>query len=131
MFKTLNKVPNEHLASPLQCRRRGRSLVLTPIIMDPIRAAVVGAGLAATVFHVPLVLSFPTLFNLVAVVERTPPADAPEGTIAKKFGVQPKLYNKLEDVLNDPHVELIVVATPNSTHFEFAKKALEAGKHGE
>lgn len=97
--------------------------------MEPIRTAVVGAGLAATVFHVPLVLSLPLLFNLFAVVERTPPAQAPEGTIAKKFGVKPKLYTRLEDLLDDPEVELVIVATPNSTHFEFSKKALEAGKH--
>lgn len=96
----------------------------------PIRTAVVGAGLAATVFHVPLVLSLPELFVLHSVVERTPPAEMqPEGTIAKKFGVQVKLVHKFEDVLSDPRVELVIIATPNSTHYGFAKAALEAGKH--
>jgi predicted dehydrogenase len=75
---------------------------------SPIRTAVIGAGLAATVFHVPLVLSLPELFVLHSVVERTPPAEMqPEGTIAKKFGVQVKLVHKIEDVLSDPGVELV------------------------
>ncbi|KAG8783485.1 hypothetical protein FRC15_005093 [Serendipita sp. 397] len=96
-----------------------------------IRVSVVGAGLGATVFHVPLVLSSPDLFILHSVVERTPPAEMqPEGTIAKKFNVKTKLVNKFEDVLSDEAVELVIITTPNSTHYGFAKAALEAGKHG-
>lgn len=34
-----------------------------------------------------------------------------------------------EDILNDPEVEAVVVATPTLTHFEIAKKVLQAGKH--
>ncbi|KAG8828994.1 hypothetical protein FRC17_007227 [Serendipita sp. 399] len=98
---------------------------------EPIRVSVVGAGLGATVFHVPLVLSSPDLFTLHSVVERTPPAEMqPEGTIAKKFNVKTKLVNKFENVLSDNAVELVIITTPNSTHYEFAKAALEAGKHG-
>ena len=80
----------------------------------PIRTAVIGAGLAATVFHVPLTLSLPELFTLHSVVERTPPAAMqPEGTIAKKFGVKVKLVHKFEDVLADPDVELVRLGTIN------------------
>ena len=35
----------------------------------------------------------------------------------------------LDDLLADKTIELIVVTTPNATHFELAKQALEAGKH--
>ncbi|MFA6523243.1 MAG: Gfo/Idh/MocA family oxidoreductase [Candidatus Peribacteraceae bacterium] len=34
-----------------------------------------------------------------------------------------------EDLLKDPKLDLILVATPTSAHFPLAKKALEAGKH--
>ncbi|MDQ2910609.1 MAG: Gfo/Idh/MocA family oxidoreductase [Actinomycetota bacterium] len=34
-----------------------------------------------------------------------------------------------EDVLGDPEVEAVVVATPAITHYELSKRALEAGKH--
>ena len=35
----------------------------------------------------------------------------------------------LEDVLSDPAVEAVVIATPPQTHYAIAKAALEAGKH--
>lgn len=34
-----------------------------------------------------------------------------------------------KDLLNDPDIDLVVIATPNDTHFPLAKAALEAGKH--
>jgi len=35
-------------------------------------------------------------------------------------------YNEL---VNDPEIEALVITTPASTHYQLAKKALEAGKH--
>jgi UDP-2-acetamido-3-amino-2,3-dideoxy-glucuronate N-acetyltransferase len=37
--------------------------------------------------------------------------------------------HKVPDVLASPRVDAIVIATPDQTHFEFAKQALDAGKH--
>lgn len=71
----------------------------------PIRTAVIGAGLAATAFHVPLVLSLPDLFELHSVVERTP--KTPEGAVATKFKIRVNLVNKYEDVLSNPDIELV------------------------
>lgn len=34
-----------------------------------------------------------------------------------------------EDIINDPEIDAVVVATPVFTHFTLAKKALENGKH--
>jgi predicted dehydrogenase len=42
---------------------------------------------------------------------------------------QTKLTGELEDLLEDPELDAIVVATPAVTHYELAKRALEAGKH--
>ena len=33
------------------------------------------------------------------------------------------------EMLADPHLDAVVIATPVSTHFDFARRALEAGKH--
>lgn len=74
-------------------------------------------------------LSLPELFVLHSVVERTPPADRPQGTVASKFEVSVNLVRKYEDLLSNPDIELIIIATPNATHYNFAKAALEAGKH--
>ncbi|MBC7749613.1 MAG: Gfo/Idh/MocA family oxidoreductase, partial [Methylotenera sp.] len=38
-------------------------------------------------------------------------------------------YRNSESLLADKNIELVVINTPNYTHFEFAKQALYAGKH--
>ena len=38
-------------------------------------------------------------------------------------------YDSLEAVLNDDSIDLVVVNTPIYSHFEYAAKALKAGKH--
>lgn len=48
--------------------------------------------------------------------------------MADRFGI-PKVYTLLEDMLSDPEIELIYVASPNSIHYGQAKAALLAGKH--
>lgn len=40
-----------------------------------------------------------------------------------------RVCRTLEELLADAAVELVIVNTPNYTHFEYAKKALMAGKH--
>lgn len=39
------------------------------------------------------------------------------------------LTTQADDLLTHPDIEVIVVATPASTHYAFAKKAIENGKH--
>src|SRR5438270_219201 len=40
-----------------------------------------------------------------------------------------EITQSYKDVLIDPRVEAVVIATPVSSHYPFAKQALEAGKH--
>lgn len=40
-----------------------------------------------------------------------------------------KAYGSYLEMLNDPDVELVYVATPHSHHYEYAKMCLEHGKH--
>jgi predicted dehydrogenase len=42
---------------------------------------------------------------------------------------QARLTAKLDDVLADDSVDAVVIATPVPTHYELARRALEAGKH--
>jgi len=96
--------------------------------MEPIRTCVLGTGLAGLTFHVPFILALPELFSLNAVLERNPKAEG--GKLQERFGVTATVYTTLDDVLSDKDIELVAIATPNETHYEFAKKSLEAGKHG-
>jgi len=42
---------------------------------------------------------------------------------------QSEVVSSLETVLRDPEVEAAVIATPASSHYDFARQTLEAGKH--
>jgi hypothetical protein len=50
--------------------------------------------------------------------------------VYERFGVSVKIHKTIEDVLGDAEIELVVIGTPNETHYAFAKAALESGKHG-
>ena len=47
---------------------------------------------------------------------------------ADKWGFE-KAYGSYEEMLQDPQVELVYVATPHSHHYQYAKMCLEYGKH--
>lgn len=47
---------------------------------------------------------------------------------AEKWGFA-KAYGSYEEMLEDPEVELVYVATPHSHHYQYAKMCLEHGKH--
>ena len=86
-----------------------------------IGVAVVGFGLAGRVFHAPFVSAVPGL-RLEAIVQR-------KGDEAAKAYPKTRILRSFEEALKDPAVQLIVVATPNATHYALAKQALEAGKY--
>ena len=66
-----------------------------------------------------------TTMPVVAVCSR----NADTGiAMAHEFHI-PKVYTEYDEMLADPDVELVYIATPNSLHFEQAKAALLAGKH--
>ncbi|KAF9247153.1 hypothetical protein BU15DRAFT_84700 [Melanogaster broomeanus] len=94
---------------------------------NPIKTCVLGVGLAGLTFHIPFVLALPELFTLHAVLERNP--ETPGGKVKERFGANTTVYRTIDQVINDKEIELVIVATPNDTHYSLAKAALEAGKH--
>jgi scyllo-inositol 2-dehydrogenase (NADP+) len=89
--------------------------------MAEIGVAVIGFGLAGRVFHAPFVSAVPGL-KLAAVVQRN-------GDEAAQAYPGTRTLRSVEEALKDAAVQMIVVATPNETHYELAKQALLAGKH--
>ena len=73
----------------------------------PIRAAVVGLGIAGVGFHVPLILSLPSLFTLSYVVDTSAPPELENDTFADKFGPEAEYVARLEDVLENDDVDLV------------------------
>jgi len=86
-----------------------------------IRVGLVGFGLAGRVFHAPLVSSVDGL-ELAAVVERS------SSNAAERYpGIT--TYRSVDELLADPSIKLVVVATPNASHFAITMQALEAAKN--
>ncbi|KAJ9125727.1 hypothetical protein QFC24_002511 [Naganishia onofrii] len=104
---------------------------------QPIRTTVLGAGLSLAAFHYPIITSYPDLFTLHSVLERS--ADlAPNKETGKSYtksaakdrcGDAVKVVKTLEEVVDDKDVELVVIGVPNGLHFDYAKRCMEAGKH--
>jgi predicted dehydrogenase len=73
----------------------------------PVQVALIGLGIAGTVFHTPLVLSLPSLFTLRYVVDITGDPTADKDAFVRKYGPDAKFTSKFEDVLSDPEVEIV------------------------
>jgi len=89
--------------------------------MKQINTALCSFGMSGLVFHAPFLHANPG-FNLYAVWERSKRAAATVYPAIRSF-------DTLEEMLADQAIDLVIVNTPNHTHFDFAKKALLAGKH--
>jgi len=89
--------------------------------MAEIRAAVIGFGLAGRVFHAPFISAVPGL-KLDAIIQR-------RGDEAARAYPSVRILRTVEEALADPAIQLIVVATPNETHYTLSKQSLLAGKH--
>ncbi len=89
--------------------------------MTKLKVGLVGFGFSGQTFHAPLICSVPEL-ELSYVVSRNREA---VNAILPKVSVVPTM----EEVLERPEVQLIVLATPNDLHFDQAKLALLSQKH--
>lgn len=88
---------------------------------EKVRVGLVGYGKSAKVFHVPF-LSTMEEFELTAVLERN-------ANEAEKDFPNIKTVRTIEALVERDDVDLVVITTPNETHFPYAAKALKAGKH--
>jgi scyllo-inositol 2-dehydrogenase (NADP+) len=87
-----------------------------------IHAVVVGHGLAGRHFHCPLIRRQRRLV-LHGIVARD---EAVRAEAVAHWHVRG--YAHLDEALDDPAVDLIVIATPHNTHAELAVRTLNAGK---
>ncbi|MGV3311993.1 Gfo/Idh/MocA family protein [Streptococcus suis] len=47
---------------------------------------------------------------------------------AQKYGIE-KVYAEIDEVFEDPEVDIIYISTPHNTHINYLRKALAGGKH--
>ncbi len=89
--------------------------------MKAIPSVLLSYGMSGRIFHAPFLEIHPG-FELVGSYERS------QKNIQKAYPGTYS-YDSLEEVIQDEDIELIIVNTPIPTHFDYASKALRAGKH--
>ncbi|KAB8360778.1 hypothetical protein FH972_024512 [Carpinus fangiana] len=93
--------------------------------MAPIRTAVIGYGLSAKIFHIPFILSLPSVYTLHGIVQRNPT----ESNSAATAFPDAVIYKSTDEMLADNDVDLVIITTIPSTHYALVKQTLDAGKH--
>lgn len=89
--------------------------------MMPVKTALLSYGMSGEIFHAPLLHTHPG-FDLSTIVQRN-------STKASLRYPGVKLVKSVDEVIADKSIELVIVNTPNETHYEFTAAVLESGKH--
>ena len=89
--------------------------------MRPVAVGLIGYGYVGSVFHAPLIRSVPGLLlrRIACRDPAGPRRDHPDVLWDADHRA----------MLDDPEIGLVVIATPNASHFPLAQAALRAGKH--
>src|ERR1700730_386878 len=85
-----------------------------------IEVGLVGFGLAGRAFHAPVIRAVPGL-HLAAILQR-------RGAEAAEKYPDVRIVRSLDELLSIAEIRLVVIATPNDTHFQFARQCLEADR---
>jgi len=89
--------------------------------MHQIKTALASFGMSGKLFHAPFLDAHPR-FEFYSVWERTK-------NLASEIYPSVKTFRSFEELIADPQVELVIVNTPNTTHYDLTKDALNADKH--
>lgn len=84
------------------------------------RVGLVGWGNGGCFFHAPFIHVVPGLELVTVVTSRM---------AVKEQYPQVKVVSTVDDLLTDPSIDLVVVATPHKLHVSHVRAALKAGKH--
>ncbi len=92
------------------------------VLANPPRVALIGSGFIGPV-HAEALRRIGVVVG--GLLDISPERARP---LAERLGI-PKVYSTLDELLADPSINAVHIASPNNVHFEHAKRALEAGKH--
>ena len=83
-----------------------------------IEVGLIGFGLAGRAFHAPVIRAVPGM-HLAAILQRT-------GNEAAEKYPDVRIVRSLDELLAIREIQLVVIATPNDTHYSFARQCLAA-----
>jgi scyllo-inositol 2-dehydrogenase (NADP+) len=85
------------------------------------KTGVVGYGVSAQFMHLPFIVTN-SKFELCSILQRS-------GNTAGEKYPSVQIVRSMQELLADDSLELVVITTPNDTHFEYTAESLRAGKH--
>jgi len=88
--------------------------------MQTIEVGLIGYGLAGRAFHAPVIRAVPGM-HLAAILQRT-------GNEAAEKYPDVRIVPSMDELLAIREIRLVVIATPNDTHYPLAMQCLEAGR---
>ena len=91
------------------------------IVDKTVRVGLIGYGYAGRTFHAPVLTCVPNMY-LAKVVER-------RGTSSKERYPWVDVVRDAQELFQDMSIDLVIVATPSTNHYEVTKQALLSGKH--
>jgi scyllo-inositol 2-dehydrogenase (NADP+) len=86
-----------------------------------IDVGLIGFGLGGRCFHASVIDAVPGL-HLAAILQRS-------GDSAAQLYPNARIVRTLDELLAIDSIRLVVISTPNQTHFPFAKRCLESGRN--
>ncbi|MDZ7323845.1 oxidoreductase [Kosakonia sacchari] len=89
-----------------------------------LHCAFIGFGKSTTRYHLPYVLHRKDSWHVAHIFRRHP---KPEEQHPQYQHIH--FTSDIDDIFNDPQVKLVIVCTHADSHFDYAKRALEAGKN--
>jgi len=89
-----------------------------------IRVGLIGFGVGGQIFHAPVLTSVQGL-ELVKIRATKPE----QINVAKAKYPKATIVPTSEEIFNDENIDLVVITTPNTSHYSLAMQALKAGKH--
>ncbi|MFD1627178.1 oxidoreductase [Azospirillum griseum] len=89
--------------------------------VGPLSVGLLGFGLAGSVFHAPLIQCEPRLRLAAIASSRTEEI--------RKAAPEAVAHASPAAIIADPDIDVVVIATPNTSHAALARAALLAGKH--
>ncbi len=88
---------------------------------NQIITAIASFGMSGQVFHGPF-LKVNSGFRVAQILERSK-------NLSSKLFPNAEIVRNFDKILTNPKIELVIINTPDTFHFEMAKQAIKAGKH--
>ena len=91
--------------------------------MKQLIMGILGNGKSTNRYHLPYILQKKDKYNVKTIFQR----DLSKSDWKRIDGIC--YTDNLDDILNDPKINIILVAVASDAHYDMAKKVLLAGKH--